>query len=104
MESEKRPVGTTGGNDTARAESHGHGREAMEFVSDLKSDDDDGNGFDDSEWEDGLINNFSSVSDSQESLVNGVSVEFDVSPGLAKRKRATAEEKVSFDYELNMQV
>lgn len=101
MESEERPVGTTGGNDTARAESHGHGREAVECVSGIKSD--DGNDFDDSEWEDGLVNNFSSVSDSQESLVNGVSVEFDVSPGLAKRKRATAEEKVRSDYELNMQ-
>lgn len=96
---EKKPMGTTVGNDAAHLESHG--REAMQCVSDPETDD-EGYGFDNSEWEDGSIHAFSSIKDFQEDLVNGISVEFDVSPGLAKGKpvrRATAEEKVSSSYD-----
>lgn len=49
-----------------------------------------------------MVHNQSSMSDFPESSINGVSVEFDVSPVSAKRKRATAEEKVNSGYELNM--
>ncbi|KAL1536795.1 DNA repair protein RAD4 isoform X1 [Salvia divinorum] len=83
-EFERRLIGTTGGDDTPQPESHGS--ETMECVSDHQTDDEDYG----SEWEDGSLHSF------PENLVNGVSVEFDVSPGLAKRKlirRATAEEK-----------
>ncbi|KAH6784518.1 hypothetical protein C2S52_009477 [Perilla frutescens var. hirtella] len=89
----KKPMDTSGGNDAVHPESHS--REAMECVSDPETDD-EGYGFDDSEWEDGSIHTFSSIKDFHEDLVNGVCVEFDVSPGVAKRKpvrRATAEEK-----------
>ncbi|XP_042029176.1 DNA repair protein RAD4-like isoform X1 [Salvia splendens] len=78
-EFEKRLIGTTGGDDTPQPESH-------ECVSDHQTDDEDYG----SEWEDGSLHSF------PEDLVNGVSVEFDVLPGSAKRKlirRATAEEK-----------
>lgn len=84
-EFEKRLIGTTGGDDTPQPESHDS--EEMECVSDHQTDDEDYG----SEWEDGSLHSF------PEDLVNGVSVEFDVLPGSAKRKlirRATAEEKV----------
>lgn len=54
--------------------------------------------YEDSDWEDGSIPTLSSPKEYQEDLVSGVSVEFDVSPGSAKRKsvrRATSEEKVT---------
>ncbi|XP_073122136.1 DNA repair protein RAD4 isoform X2 [Henckelia pumila] len=52
--------------------------------------------YEDFDWEDGFIPTLSSPKKYQEDLVSGVSVEFDVSPGLTKRKsvrRATSEEK-----------
>lgn len=88
-------MGTAGGNDSADPESHA--REAMEYASNPETDD-EVNGYDDSEWEDGSIPTLSSIKEFQEDLVNGVSIEFDVSLGLAKRKpirRATTEEKVN---------
>ncbi|KAI3451288.1 hypothetical protein Pfo_007953 [Paulownia fortunei] len=89
----KKSMGTAGGKDTADPESYG--RETMEYASNPEKDDAD-NGYDDSEWEDGSIPILSSIKNFQEDLVDGVSVEFDVSHGLATRKpvrRATAEEK-----------
>ncbi|KAL8047029.1 hypothetical protein ABFX02_08G211900 [Erythranthe guttata] len=81
---EKNPVGPTGGNDTADPES---------YSRDAKDDDVDD---DDCEWENGSIPTLSSMKDFQEDSVDGVSIEFDISDGLTKRKpvkRATAEEK-----------
>ncbi|KAL2499003.1 DNA repair protein Rad4 family [Abeliophyllum distichum] len=52
--------------------------------------------FDDPDWEDGSIPASHSTENNREELINGVTVEFDVSPGSAKQKavrRATAQEK-----------
>ncbi|KZV40185.1 DNA repair protein complementing XP-C cell [Dorcoceras hygrometricum] len=52
--------------------------------------------YDDSDWEDGSIPTLSSPIEYQEDFVRGVSLKFDVSPGLSKRKfvrRATSQEK-----------
>lgn len=92
---EQKSVGTSGGNDEIDPESYD--REAMECASSPEKNDDVDNAYDDSEWENGSIPSLSSMKDVQEDLVDGVSVEFDVSDGLTKRKpvrRATAEEKV----------
>ncbi|KAL3634209.1 hypothetical protein CASFOL_021263 [Castilleja foliolosa] len=79
-------IGTAGGED----------REAMENASNPDPEKRDvDNDYDDSEWEDGSIPTLSSIKDFQEDSV-GVSVEFDVSHGVAKKKlvrRATAEER-----------
>ncbi|KAL9160688.1 hypothetical protein ABFS82_08G217000 [Erythranthe guttata] len=89
---EKNPVGPTGGNDTADPESYS--RDATEYAFSPAKDDDVDD--DDCEWENGSIPTLSSMKDFQEDSVDGVSVEFDVSNCLTKRKpakRATAEEK-----------
>ncbi|CAI9753228.1 unnamed protein product [Fraxinus pennsylvanica] len=52
--------------------------------------------FDDPDWEDGSIPASHSTENDQEELINGMTVEFDVSPGSAKQKavrRVTAQEK-----------
>ncbi|KAK4417075.1 DNA repair protein [Sesamum alatum] len=92
-DSDKRSTGTAVEKGTADPEYSG--REAMQFASNPEMDEDDKD-YDDSEWEDGSIPTLSSMKDFQEDLVSGVSVEFDVSHCLPKRKpvrRATAEEK-----------
>ncbi|GFP94250.1 hypothetical protein PHJA_001569500 [Phtheirospermum japonicum] len=91
----KKSIGTSRGEDKADPESYC--REAMEYASNPDPEKVDvDNEYDDSEWEDGSIPTLSSINDFREDLVDGVSVEFDVSHGVAKRKlvrRATAEEK-----------
>ncbi|KAL6565378.1 hypothetical protein OROGR_002329 [Orobanche gracilis] len=92
-ESKKVFIGTSKGEDRANPESYC--RETMEYACNPEMDNID-NVYDDSEWEDGYAPTLSSIKDFQENLVNGVSVEFDLSHGSAKRKparRATAEEK-----------
>ncbi|KAL6582822.1 hypothetical protein OROMI_004900 [Orobanche minor] len=92
-ESEKISIGTSRGEDRANHESYC--RKTMEYACNPEKDNID-NGYDDSEWEDGSAPTLSSIKDFRENLVNGVSVEFDLSHGSAKRKpvrRANAGEK-----------
>ncbi|KAL0332819.1 UNVERIFIED_CONTAM: DNA repair protein [Sesamum calycinum] len=92
-DSDKRSTGTAIEKGTAEPECYG--REAMQYASNPEKDEDDKD-YDDSEWEDGSIPTLSSMKDFQEDLASGISVEFDVSHCLPKRKpvrRATAEEK-----------
>ncbi|XP_073293552.1 DNA repair protein RAD4 isoform X1 [Primulina huaijiensis] len=87
-ENNKELLDKTGGKDTADTDSCGG--DAIEQYYNLDEE------YEDSDWEDGSIPTLSSSKEYQEDLVSGVSVEFDVSPGLAKRKsvrRATSEEK-----------
>lgn len=52
---------------------------------------------DESEWEEGSLPTVNLAKSSEEHMIGGVTVEFDVSPDSAKKKsirRATAEEKV----------
>ncbi|KAL0350223.1 UNVERIFIED_CONTAM: hypothetical protein Sradi_4171500 [Sesamum radiatum] len=95
-DSDKRSTGTAIEKGTAEPECYGRG--AMQYASNPEKDEDDKD-YDDSEWEDGSIPTLSSMKDFQEDLASGISVEFDVSHCLPKRKpvrRATAEEKVNF--------
>ncbi|KAL2241109.1 UNVERIFIED_CONTAM: DNA repair protein RAD4 [Sesamum indicum] len=90
---DKRSAGTAVEKGTAEPECYG--REAMQYASSPEKDEDDKD-YDDSEWEDGSIPALSSMKDFHEDLASGISVEFDVSDCLPKRKpvrRATAEEK-----------
>lgn len=99
-------TGTAAASDTRETESCS--RDAIDNIpSEVKVEDgkyskqENEDEIDDPDWEDGSIPASHSTENNQEELINGMTVEFDVSPGSAKQKavrRATAEEKVNEDY------